>query len=327
MNSSGSLLEIKNIRKWFPVSGGLIRRTIGYVRAVDGISLSMTKGETLALVGESGSGKTTIGRMIINLLKPTTGEILYDGIVVSRLSKTKIRPLRRRMQMIFQDPFSSLNPRIRIGPMILEALEIHDLGKDRRGRYERVAELLDLVGLNRDHIDRFPHEFSGGQRQRIGIARALAVEPEFIVADEPVSALDVSVQAQIINLLLDLKLHFDLTLMIIAHDLAMVKYLADRVAVMYLGKIMEVADSESLFENPMHPYTKALISAVPVADPEIKRDRIIARGDVPSPIHPPSGCVFRTRCPYATGDCSERVPELQEISGNRKRACLHDDIL
>ncbi len=321
-----TLIEVNNLKKWFPIRGGILSRTVGYVKAVNDVSFYVNRGEVLGLVGESGSGKTTVGRTILRLIEPTEGEVIFDGTDVVALSKAELRPFRRRMQIIFQDPFASLNPRMTVGDIIAEPLIIHRLVKTQQERTDRVAELLKLVGLSPDHMRRYPHEFSGGQRQRIGIARALAVDPDFIVADEPVSALDVSIQAQVVNLLQDLKDELGLTLLFIAHDLAVVEYVSDRIAVMYLGKIMEMAPAKELYTNPQHPYTEALLSAVPVPDPTIKRERIVLEGDIPSPINPPSGCVFRTRCRYAIPECAETVPELREVSPGHYKACIRDDI-
>ncbi|MGQ9735280.1 MAG: ABC transporter ATP-binding protein [Thermaceae bacterium] len=325
--SARPLVEVKDLKKHFPIRGGVLSRVVASVKAVDGVSFSIARGEVLGLVGESGSGKTTVGRTILRLIEPTLGQIVFDGEEITHLPKDKLRVYRRRMQIIFQDPFSSLNPRMTVGDIIAEPLLIHNLAKTPRERAERVAELLKLVGLSPDHTRRYPHEFSGGQRQRIGIARALAVAPEFIVADEPVSALDVSIQAQVVNLLQDLKDELGLTLLFIAHDLAVVEYISDRVAVMYLGRIMEIAPSRELYKNPKHPYTEALLSAVPLPDPTLKRERIVLQGDIPSPIHPPSGCVFRTRCRYAIPECAQVVPELKEVSPGHYKACIRDDIL
>ncbi|MEJ5337364.1 MAG: dipeptide ABC transporter ATP-binding protein [Thermus sp.] len=321
------LLEVKDLKKHFPIRGGILSRVVGSVKAVDGVSFAIKKGEVLGLVGESGSGKTTVGRTLLRLIEPTGGRIFFGGEDITELPKDRLRPYRRRMQIIFQDPFSSLNPRMTVGDIIAEPLIIHGLAKDPKERTERVAELLKLVGLSPDHMRRYPHEFSGGQRQRIGIARALAVAPEFIVADEPVSALDVSIQAQVVNLLQDLKEELGLTLLFIAHDLAVVEYISDRVAVMYLGKVMELASSRELYRNPKHPYTEALLSAVPIPDPTVKRERIVLQGDIPSPINPPSGCVFRTRCRYALPECAHTVPELKEVAPGHFKACIRDDIL
>ncbi|WP_337843978.1 dipeptide ABC transporter ATP-binding protein [Thermus sp.] len=327
MKDNAVLVEVQDLKKHFPIRGGILSRVVGSVKAVDGVSFAIKKGEVLGLVGESGSGKTTVGRTLLRLIEPTGGRILFGGEDITELPKDKLRPYRRRMQIIFQDPFSSLNPRMTVGDIIAEPLIIHGLAKDPKERTERVAELLKLVGLSPDHMRRYPHEFSGGQRQRIGIARALAVAPEFIVADEPVSALDVSIQAQVVNLLQDLKEELGLTLLFIAHDLAVVEYISDRVAVMYLGKVMELAPAQELYRNPKHPYTEALLSAVPIPDPTVKRERIVLQGDIPSPINPPSGCVFRTRCRYALPECAHIVPELKEVAPGHYKACIRDDIL
>ncbi len=322
-----TLLEVRDLRTWFPIRGGILSRTVGYVKAVNGVSFTVRRGEVLGLVGESGSGKTTVGRTILRLIDPTGGVINYRGTDLAKLPRGKLRPYRRKMQIIFQDPFASLNPRMTVGDIIGEPLIIHRLVKSAKERVERVAELLRMVGLSPDHMRRYPHEFSGGQRQRIGIARALAVDPEFIVADEPVSALDVSIQAQVVNLLQDLKEELGLTLLFIAHDLAVVEHISDRVAVMYLGRVMELAPAEALYRSPKHPYTEALLSAVPIPDPTVKRERIVLEGDIPSPINPPSGCVFRTRCRYAIPECATAVPELREVSPGHYKACIRDDIL
>ena len=326
MSTNGVLVEVRDLKKHFPIRGGVLSRVVASVKAVDGVSFAIRRGEVLGLVGESGSGKTTVGRTLLRLIEPTGGRIFFDGQDITELPREKLRPFRRRMQIIFQDPFSSLNPRMTVGDIIAEPLLIHGIGKTPKERTERVAELLKLVGLSPDHMRRYPHEFSGGQRQRIGIARALAVAPEFIVADEPVSALDVSIQAQVVNLLQDLKEELGLTLLFIAHDLAVVEYISDRVAVMYLGKVMELAPARELYRNPKHPYTEALLSAVPIPDPTVKRERIVLQGDIPSPINPPSGCVFRTRCRYALPECAQ-VPELKEVAPGHYKACIRDDIL
>ncbi|ADH63264.1 oligopeptide/dipeptide ABC transporter, ATPase subunit [Allomeiothermus silvanus DSM 9946] len=323
---STNLLEVKDLKKWFPIRGGILSRVVANVKAINGVSFSVKKGEVLGLVGESGSGKTTVGRTILRLIEPTEGSIKFNGQEITTLSKAQLRPYRRKMQIIFQDPFASLNPRMTVGDIIAEPLVIHRIGTPAE-RQERVANLLRTVGLSPDHVRRYPHEFSGGQRQRIGIARALAVEPEFVVADEPVSALDVSIQAQVVNLLQDLKEQFGLTVLFIAHDLAVVEYISDRIAVMYLGRIMELATSKQLYANPKHPYTEALLSAIPMPDPTIKRERIVLQGDIPSPINPPSGCVFRTRCRYAIAECATTVPELREVEPEHFKACIRDDIL
>jgi peptide/nickel transport system ATP-binding protein/oligopeptide transport system ATP-binding protein len=324
--TSTGLLEVINLKKWFPIRGGILSRVVANVKAVDGVSFSVKKGEVLGLVGESGSGKTTVGRTALRLIEPTGGTIRFGGEDITHIPKNQLRAYRRRMQIVFQDPFASLNPRMTVGDIIGEPLLIHKLEASPKARNERVAELLQLVGLNPDHMRRYPHEFSGGQRQRIGIARALAVRPEFIVADEPVSALDVSIQAQVVNLLQDLKEQLGLTILFIAHDLAVVEYVSDRVAVMYLGKVMELAPSRDLYLRPRHPYTEALLSAIPTPDPTVKRERIVLQGDIPSPINPPSGCVFRTRCRYAIADCAHTVPELKEVAPGHFKACIRDDI-
>ena len=320
------LLEVNNLVKYFPIRGGLLSRVVANVKAVNDVSFKIQKGEVLGLVGESGSGKTTAGRAILRLIEPTSGEVKFNGVDVVKLSKSEMREYRKKMQIIFQDPFASLNPRMTVGDIIGEALMIHNLASGQ-ARTDKVAELLKRVGLSPDHMRRYPHEFSGGQRQRIGIARALAVDPQFIVADEPVSALDVSIQAQVVNLLEDLQRDLGLTLLFIAHDLSVVEYICDRVAVMYLGRVMEVATSRELYTNPKHPYTEALLSAAPIPDPTIKRDRIILEGDIPSPINPPSGCVFRTRCRYKITECEHTVPELREVSPGHFKACIRDDVL
>ncbi len=317
------LVEVDALKMYFPVTSGILfQRKIADVKAVDGISFFVREGETLGLVGESGCGKSTTGRAILQLYRPTEGTITFDGTVLNDVKGSSLRGFRRRMQMIFQDPYSSLNPRMSVSSIISEPMVIHGLYKGKE-RQDRVEYLLEQVGLNPYFAKRYPHEFSGGQRQRIGVARALAVEPEFIVLDEPVSALDVSIQAQIINLLEDLQNEFNLTYLFIAHDLAVVRHISDRVAVMYLGRIMELADSNELYENPLHPYTKALLSAVPITDPEIERtrERIILVGDVPSPVRPPPGCVFNTRCPIVVDECRERIPEWREIERNHWVAC------
>lgn len=315
------MLEIENLMKYFPVRGGLFSRPVGHVHAVDGVSLSIPEETTLALVGESGCGKTTLGRCVIRLTEPDDGKITFDGELIYENNKKKIkksRELRKRMQIIFQDPYTSLNPRMTVKDIIGEPLYINGLAR-RREIDERVEEILRVVGLNPEHMKRYPHEFSGGQRQRICIARALSLNPEFIVLDEPTSALDVSVQAQVLNMLMDLQKERHMTYLLITHDMGVVKYVADRVAVMYLGEIVEIADKKALFSEPMHPYTKALLSAIPIPDPKSKRERIILPGDIPSPINPPSGCRFHTRCPYAKDICSREKPALK---GNEHRvAC------
>ncbi len=321
-----TLLDVQNLQKYFPIRGGLMSRVVGNVKAVNDITFKVGRGEVVGLVGESGSGKTTAGRALLRLIEPTGGQVIFNGTDITRLSKAQMRDYRREMQIIFQDPFASLNPRMTVADIIGEAMQIHNLHPGK-GRIDRIAELLSKVGLRPEHMGRYPHEFSGGQRQRIGIARALAVDPSFIVADEPVSALDVSIQAQVVNLLQDLQEELGLTVLFIAHDLAVVEYICDRIIVMYLGRIMEIAPSRELNRNPKHPYTEALLSAAPVPDPTIKRQRIILEGDIPSPINPPSGCVFRTRCRYAIADCANIVPELREVAPNHFKACIRDDIL
>jgi oligopeptide transport system ATP-binding protein len=317
------LVDVRNLRMYFPVTAGLIfQRKVADVKAVDGVTFQIRKGETLGLVGESGCGKSTTGRAILQLYRPTDGEVKFGQTELTDLKGNDLRRMRRKMQMIFQDPYASLNPRMSVGAIIGEPLAIHGLAKGA-GRKERVAELMRIVGLNPYYANRYPHEFSGGQRQRIGVARALAVEPDFIVADEPVSALDVSIQAQIINLLEDLQEQFGLTYLFIAHDLSVVRHISDRVAVMYLGKVMELTGRDELYQNPLHPYTKALLSAVPIPDPEVElqRERIILTGDVPSPMRPPPGCVFHTRCPIAVDECRAEVPEWREVSPDHWVAC------
>jgi oligopeptide transport system ATP-binding protein len=316
-----ALLRVKSLKKYFPIRGGLFSREVARVHAVDDVTFDLIRGETLGLVGESGCGKSTTGRCILRLIEPTAGEVWFDDKNVTTLDKRSLRHLRRDMQIIFQDPYASLNPRMTVGSIIGEALVIHKLAKSKRERDERVVHLLETVGLNADHLRRYPHEFSGGQRQRIGIARALAVSPKLIVADEPVSALDVSIQAQVINLLEDLQKQFNLTYLFIAHDLSVVEHISTRVAVMYLGKIVEIAPAKELYTNPKHPYTEALLSAVPIPDPAVKRKRILLEGDVPSPIKPPSGCRFHTRCPVRIPSCSENEQVLKEVSPGHWVAC------
>ena len=309
---SAELLSVRGLRKHFGVKGGVFSREIDRVHAVDGVSFDIGAGETLGLVGESGCGKSTTGRCILRLIEPSSGEIWFEGADVTKMDATALRSLRRDMQIIFQDPYASLNPRLTVGAIVGEALTIHNLVKSRREHEERVVQLLETVGLQADHMRRFPHEFSGGQRQRIGIARALAVEPKLIVCDEPVSALDVSIQAQVINLLEDLQEQFGLTYLFIAHDLSVVEHISTRIAVMYLGRVVEIAPARDLYDTPLHPYSEALLSAVPIPDPTVKRQRIMLQGNVPNPINPPSGCHFHTRCPIAKPDCATRVPELRE---------------
>lgn len=320
-----NLLEVSDVRMHFPVMSGVImQRQVGEVKAVDGISFTVRRGETLGLVGESGSGKTTIGRVILQVYRPTSGQVMFDGVDLASLKGNAMRAIRRRMQVVFQDPYSSLNPRIKTGDIVGEPLRVHNLVQTKEEYLVRVADLFRTVGLNPNMADRYPHEFSGGQRQRIGVARALAVQPDFIVADEPVSALDVSIQAQLINLLEDLQKEFGLTYLFIAHDLSVVRHISDRVAVMYLGKVMEIADRVSIFQEPLHPYSKALMSAVPIPNPraERSRERIILEGTIPSPLNPPSGCVFHTRCPVAIDECRTTVPQLEEKRPGHSVACI-----
>ncbi len=319
------LVEVRDLRMYFPVTRGVLRRKVAEVKAVDGVSFKIRKGETLGLVGESGCGKTTTGRCLLRLYRPTSGQIFFEGQDISQLPERKLRPIRRKMSLIFQDPFGSLNPRQSAGSIVGEPLIVHRLVRNRREYRERVEELFHLVGLDPSLIDRFPHEFSGGQRQRIGVARALACAPSLIVCDEPVSALDVSIQAQIINLLEELRERLKgLTYLFIAHDLSVVRHISDRVAVMYLGRIVELTDSTTLYENPLHPYTRALLSAVPIPDPfeERRRERIILKGEVPSPLHPPSGCHFHPRCPLALPECSQVTPALRKVGEGHEVACL-----
>lgn len=322
MNRAPALLEVQNLTKYFYLGRGLLRRQRAVLKAVDGVSFTIERGETLGLVGESGCGKTTVGRTLLRLYEPTAGRVLYAGVDLTALSPAALKPWRRKLQIIFQDPYASLNPRMTVSDIIGEALDIHHLARGA-ARRERIHELLRLVGLNPEHATRFPHEFSGGQRQRIGVARALAVEPEFIVCDEPISALDVSIQAQVVNLLEELQARLGLTYLFIAHDLAMVKHISNRVAVMYLGKIVELAPSGELYQSPLHPYTQALLSAIPVPDPERarRRQRLILEGDVPSPLDPPSGCRFRTRCRRAAARCREEEPPLRDAGGGHWVAC------
>ena len=322
---SDYLLKVNNLKMYFPIHGGILRHRVGWVYAVDGVTLKVREGETLGLVGESGCGKTTVGRTIARLYKPTGGNVIFEGQDLSQLNQQNIREVRRDLQMIFQDPFESLNSRHTIGDILLEPFEIHKIGtpKERNGA---ILQLLNRVGLDQDVLTRFPHEFSGGQRQRIGIARAIALKPKMVICDEPVSALDVSIQSQILNLLLELQADMNLTYLFIAHDLAVVKHISDYIAVMYLGKIVEWADADRLYHQPIHPYTHALLSAIPVPDPEVKKKKQILSGDVPSPVNPPSGCVFHTRCPYAKDYCKDKVPELKPAPGtsgkNHLQACL-----
>jgi oligopeptide transport system ATP-binding protein len=326
-NGKEVFIEVRNLKKHFPIMRGVLRRQVGAVKAVDGVSFDIYKGETLGLVGESGCGKSTTGRSILQLLKPTDGQVKFKGQELTTLGQNELRKARRHMQMIFQDPYASLNPRMTVGNIIGEPLEIHNIG-DTNSRKERVKELLKIVGLNPYFINRYPHEFSGGQRQRIGVARALATNPDFIVADEPISALDVSIQAQVVNLLDDLKAELGLTYLFIAHDLSMIRYISDRVAVMYLGKVVELSEKDQVFDHSLHPYTQALLSAIPIPDPEKeeKRQRLILEGGVPSPANPPKACNFHPRCSYATDICSEIDPEFRNMGSDSNPhwvACHH----
>jgi len=320
---SQPLLEVRSLVKHFPIGGGMLAKPLGVVRAIDGVSFTIRKGETLGLVGESGCGKTTTGRCILQLERPTGGSIVFEGIDMVTLDAAALRAVRRRVQVIFQDPYSSLNPRMTIAQILAEPLKVHGIVRDPGERELRVRELLTQVGLLPQHAKRYPHQLSGGQRQRVGIARALAMEPSLIVCDEPVSALDVSIQAQIINLLEELQQRLGLTYLFIAHDLSVVRHISDRVAVMYLGKIVELADRQAIYDEPLHPYTRALLSAVPIPDPKVeaKRERTVLRGEVPSPLNPPSGCVFHPRCPVAVARCSAEIPPLREIRPGHWAAC------
>jgi peptide/nickel transport system ATP-binding protein len=328
-NGGDPLVEIENLKVWFPIKSGVVLdRHVGDVRAVDDVTLTIERGETLGLVGESGCGKSTLGRAVLRLYEPTAGAIRFDGQDITHLGEGDLRPMRRRMQMIFQDPYASLNPRHSVGRMVGEPLRTHGIG-DRRTINGRVRELLNVVGLPADAANRYPHEFSGGQRQRIGLARALALNPDFIVCDEPVSALDVSIQAQIVNLMEQLQEEFDLTYLFIAHDLAVVRHISDRIAVMYLGSIVEISASDELYENPLHPYTISLLSAIPIPDPVIERERetILLQGDLPSPANPPAGCRFHTRCPYVQPTrCKDEIPQLRETEGHLVACHWAEDI-
>ncbi|MBQ9518250.1 MAG: ATP-binding cassette domain-containing protein [Eubacterium sp.] len=320
MSENKPLIEVKDLKQYFPISTGWFRSTP--LKAVDGVSFTIKKGETLGLVGESGCGKTTVGRTILHLYKPTGGEIWYDGKQIK--SRSDINEFRKKATMVFQDPYSSLNPRMTVSDIIGEPLDVHKLYKDRKEREEKILQFMDYVGLNSEHASRYAHEFSGGQRQRIGIARSLAVNPDFIVCDEPVSALDVSIQAQVINMFDELQDKLELTYLFIAHDLLVVRHISDRIAVMYLGHIVELADADEIYNHPLHPYSKSLLSAVPIPDPKIAREnkRIVLKGDIPSPLNAPSGCPFRTRCQYATDKCAEKMPEFEEVSKGHFVACF-----
>jgi len=321
-NKNDILVEVKNLKKHFFKNKGIIKKHYEITKAVDDVSFYIKKGETLGLVGESGCGKSTTGRTVLRLYEPTAGQILYNGVDIAGMNREQLMPYRKKMQMIFQDPYASLNARMTVADIIGEPMDIHNLAHGHE-RQEKIFELLDTVGLNKDHAARYPHEFSGGQRQRIGIARSLAVDPEFIICDEPISALDVSIQAQVVNMLEDLQEQRGLTYLFIAHDLSMVKHISDRVGVMYLGSLVEVASSKELYRNPVHPYTQALLSSIPIPDPDIAEAsrRIVLEGDVPSPVNPPSGCKFRTRCKYATERCKEEDPILRDIGGEHFVAC------
>ena len=318
--SNRELIRVENLVKYFPVRAGLLQRVANHVRAVDGVSFTIKEGETLGLVGESGCGKTTVGRTILRLIEPTSGSILFDGREISKLTGREMKDVRREMQIIFQDPYASLDPRVPVGESVMEGLNIHGIGTPER-RFEIMLEVLKWVGLEEYHARRYPHEFSGGQRQRIGIARALALMPKFVICDEPVSALDVSIQSQMLNILKEIQSEFHLTYLFIAHNLSVVEHISDRVAVMYLGKIVELTTRDDLYRNPLHPYTRALMSAIPIPNPRLKRKRIILNGDIPSPLNPPQGCRFHTRCPVAMDVCSQDTPEFREVDLDHWVAC------
>ena len=327
MTASVPLLEVRGLQKWFEVRRGVIPRVVANVKAVDDVSFAVAPHQVLGIAGESGSGKTTIGRAILRLIEPTAGQVLFNGTDITGFDREELRLFRRKAQIVFQDPLASLNPKMTIEQVLSEPLRVQGLCKNRTERRDRVVELLEMVALSVDFMKRRPHELSGGQRQRVGIARALAVNPEFIVADEPVSSLDVSIQAQIINLLDSLKDRLGLSFLFISHDIAVMEYLSDRIAVVYLGKIMEIGPTNAICGNPKHPYTEALLSAVPNSDPAAKSKRIVLKGDIPSPLAPPSGCVFRTRCPYAIDDCANAVPEFREVGPDHLSACIRDDVI
>ncbi|HMU94171.1 MAG TPA: ABC transporter ATP-binding protein [Anaerolineales bacterium] len=320
MQKTEDLVQVEHLVKYFPVRAGLMQRVVNWVKAVDDVSFTVKKGETLGMVGESGCGKTTIGRSMLRLVEPTSGSVQYDGRDVLKLRGSELKDVRRHMQIIFQDPYASLDPRVPIGESVMEGLHIHKIGSPQE-RYDLMIETLKKVGLEDYHARRYPHEFSGGQRQRIGIARALALRPNFIICDEPVSALDVSIQSQVLNILKDLQKEFGLTYLFIAHNLSVVEHISDRVAVMYLGKMVELTSRDDLFKNPLHPYTKALMSAIPIPDPKLKRQREVLKGDVPSPLNPPKGCRFHPRCPIADKICSEQEPEFREAAAGHFVAC------